>query len=493
MKARHLLLFALFLGVPVGVHALDWDESGARGAAGGGGVSSWNDLDDIPPDVENRVAASAAGSPFVVTGTGNVLELYDPNTDISTRIWMTLFYADNFGGTKTHYGGLTLHDSATGRVGIYAGGNTSTPIMTWDNSTIVANKAIFLPSGIYIYWDNLTGSGSFAWRADPDSTTDVQMNWPVDAGSQNQALVRDATDGTTWANVCLEDGTNCPEAEAGGSGSSSLAVTTGTALGFTTTTSSPTAVVVFDQEVFRVTLTESTTAFIELLTGAIKNEHVGDGELDLNKFAQDGDGFTNFPDDEYVAVVGSTITGHVKGRQFISSFTYEVAGAQPAFVHDATLNAFDVRATTNPTYGLVQFDPATDEATNCAYFKMPVPRDHKDYDLRLEEFSVFKATSTDAGTQEYNLAVSTVAQGINPRTSTYSHPITVQFSATSRAADTLEFITTPQTLTDWDTKVTAGVPTYVRVCRDGNDGTNDTSIHTSRLERLMIRGYHTLP
>lgn len=199
--------------------------------------------------------------------------------------------------------------------------------------------------------------------------------------------------------------------------------------------------------------------------------------------------------DEWLSIEASSITSKFRGLPKITTFYFEQSRESPRFVENATNNAFVVTSSTMPDYGLMSFAAGVSSESNCGYFPMPSVRDYNSgVDFRLDEFRILLGTATDSGAQRYVVAVASNVAGSSWRTATYTQPINVDMaSGLGTAASTERALATTPTLTNWTSIITSGVPWAVKVCRDGDDGTNDTSAIDSRFSMLTIRAANTVP
>ncbi len=203
----------------------------------------------------------------------------------------------------------------------------------------------------------------------------------------------------------------------------------------------------------------------------------------------------SYADMEQPIIGFSTVTKRGIPLQPITTFYFEQAREAPRFTHSATNNAFVVDAATNPAYGLMAFSHSASSESNCGYFPMPSVRDYNvSVDLRLDEFRILNGTTTDSGAQRYMIAVSSKVAGRSWLTATYTQSINVDMaSGLGTVSGEERALATTTTLTNWNSVIASGVPWCVRVCRDGDDGTNDTSTVDSRFSMFTIRAGNTVP
>ncbi len=269
-----------------------------------------------------------------------------------------------------------------------------------------------------------------------------------------------------------------------GTAGSSLTTATGTSSGWTSAASTAAAAIVFDSSYFGVQRTGNATAFYTL--SDIPAATVEANKLDLTVAA---------PTDvsEYGVLV-DTATGKFRPFTPITTFYFEQSRESPRFVHSATNNPFIVDAATNPAFGLMAFSNSVSSESNCGYFPMPTVRDYNtSIDFRLDEFRILVGSATDSGAQRYMVAVASKTN-VNWLNATYSNSITIDMaSSLGTVSGTERALASVTTLTSWNTIIASGVPWCVRVCRDGDDGTNDASTVDSRFSMLTIRGSNTNP
>jgi hypothetical protein len=179
----------------------------------------------------------------------------------------------------------------------------------------------------------------------------------------------------------------------------------------------------------------------------------------------------------------------------ITTFYFEQSREAPRFVQSATNNAFITDASTNPAYGLVAFSHSVSSESNCGYFPMPAVRDYNtSVDFRLDEFRVLVGTGSDSNAQRYVVAVASKTTGHTWLTETYTQQVNVDMAGSLGSVSGEErSLATTTTLTNWNSIIASGVPWCVKVCRDGDDATNDPSSIDSRFSMLTIRAGNTVP
>ncbi len=91
-------------------------------------------------------------------------------------------------------------------------------------------------------------------------------SWPHFAAYSNHVCPDSGGNHLNWTQA---DGITCGTSSSGGGGASSLAVTTGTASGFSSVASSPTSVVNFDSSTFKAFLKGGSTAYVQLNASSV--------------------------------------------------------------------------------------------------------------------------------------------------------------------------------------------------------------------------------
>lgn len=212
--------------------------------------------------------------------------------------------------------------------------------------------------------------------------------------------------------------------------------------------------------------------------------------VDLDKLDMPGD----YSAYDEVFAGWNTTSKQARPLGVTTTFYFEQSRESPRFVHSATNNPFVVDAATNPVYGLMSFSNSADKASNCGYFPMPAVRDYNTgIDLRLDEFRVVNGASSDSGDQVYEVGVATKVAGQTWLTAVYGSTVGVTMDSTlGTVAAEERALASVETLTGWKDVVASGVPWAVRVCRDGDDG-DDTSTVDSRFSMLTIRAGNTVP
>jgi hypothetical protein len=142
------------------------------------------------------------------------------------------------------------------------------------------------------------------------------------------------------------------------------------------------------------------------------------------------------------------------------------------------------------TYGHATFTHSADKDANYAYYRVAVPHDF-DSSVDLQASFAFRLGGSDTGKHRYVISMADVADSASSDTATLINPINLDFagdaSGASNDRETIAYVT----LTDWRTSLTAGHGLLIRVARDGDDGTNDTSTVNSADVNLKIKMGHT--
>lgn len=136
-------------------------------------------------------------------------------------------------------------------------------------------------------------------------------------------------------------------------------------------------------------------------------------------------------------------------------------------------------------YGHGTFSATADQAGNYVEYRLVVPEDF-DSSVELQAYFKFKLNGNDTGKHRYVL--STVAQADSSSASgTPTTAINLDFTGdASGATDDIESIDFT-TLTGWAATLTAKRLWVIRLARDGDDGTNDTSTTSSTEMSLVIK------
>lgn len=143
---------------------------------------------------------------------------------------------------------------------------------------------------------------------------------------------------------------------------------------------------------------------------------------------------------------------------------------------------------TDYNYGLPKFSNSTDVATNWVDYIINVPAD-VDTSVALTATLTFYLGGADTGDHDYVLSMCNPA-GSAAAACTPGNDINLAFTADGSGADGDVEYTTSTTLTDWAGALTAGRQWLIRLARDGDDGTNDTSTVDSYPQVISIKyGY----
>lgn len=290
------------------------------------------------------------------------------------------------------------------------------------------------------------------------------------------------------AKVKFNDGTSMTTA-ASGSGSSSLAVSTGGV-----TVSSPTTKIDFRSDHFQLsTPTAVSVPYVEIASAAIGTAQIIDNDVGVVDLDQSVNGFAS-TGTANLLVAYSTTTGKFTGLTPLTTFYDTVDFGTPDF-SSTTANTFDSSASTNPTFGRLRFPASLALASNCAFWTHIAPNDwNTSLDPRLNQFSVMTSSGTDNGSQEWHFSVSSIPANGRITTATYVGETTV-FIPTSSGANPffVQSATAPYVLGGWKATITPGMPYAVRGCRDATDATSDTSGSDSFPMGWQMRYAHTAP
>lgn len=174
---------------------------------------------------------------------------------------------------------------------------------------------------------------------------------------------------------------------------------------------------------------------------------------------------------------GNTLKGTSEIQILGSAFRRKGAGV----TNPSTTN-------TDFNYGLPKFSNSTDEATNYVDYVINVPADI-DTSVALTATLTFYLGGADTGDHDYVLSM------CNPAASaaaacTPGNAINLTYTADGSGADGDVEYTASTTLTNWAGALTAGRQWLIRLARDGDDGTNDSSTVDSYPQVLSIKyGY----
>jgi len=141
---------------------------------------------------------------------------------------------------------------------------------------------------------------------------------------------------------------------------------------------------------------------------------------------------------------------------------------------------------TAPTYGHAIFAHGTDKATNFALYRFRVPFD-LDTATDLQASFTFRLAAADTGKHAYEISMSDVAASASADAPAFSNAVALNFAGdASGASGDIETVAYT-TLTSWKTSLTAGRIIVIKLARDGDDGTNDTSTQPSTDVELSIK------
>lgn len=141
------------------------------------------------------------------------------------------------------------------------------------------------------------------------------------------------------------------------------------------------------------------------------------------------------------------------------------------------------------TYGQAQFSNSADQAGNYCLFRWRVPADLDTATDLTATFS-FRLGAGDTGKHAYVLSMADVADSASADAPTFSNAVALNFAGdASGVAGDKETVTA--TLASWRTSLTAGRIIVMKLARDGDDGTNDTSTQNSTSVNLAIKVFHS--
>jgi hypothetical protein len=140
---------------------------------------------------------------------------------------------------------------------------------------------------------------------------------------------------------------------------------------------------------------------------------------------------------------------------------------------------------TTAYFGQVLFSATADQTVNYVDYYWIVPADI-DTSVDLTASWWFILGAVDTGKHRYVISMGSVANSANCSTATLSNAINLDFAGDgSGASGDIESVLNT-TLTSWKSNVTANYCWHIRLARDGDDGTNDTSSAASYSGKLVI-------
>lgn len=151
----------------------------------------------------------------------------------------------------------------------------------------------------------------------------------------------------------------------------------------------------------------------------------------------------------------------------------------------ATLNT----TSTGPTYDHVVFSATADEAGNYALYRFVVPFD-LDTATDLAAMIKIRLGGADTGKHAYKIAMAEVADSSSADSPTFTNSVNMFFNGDASGASGDEESVGYVTLTNWRISLTGSRTIVVKVSRDGDDVTNDTSGVSSSIRNLVIKFGH---
>lgn len=151
---------------------------------------------------------------------------------------------------------------------------------------------------------------------------------------------------------------------------------------------------------------------------------------------------------------------------------------------DGTGATFNTTATASNN-GHATFSNSADQAGNYVEYRIQVPPDI-DTGVALRAYFKFRLGNTDTGKHRYVLSHASVADSAGTESPTLLHATNLDFAGDGSGANNDIESTGWVTLTSWAGDLTADQLWVIRLARDGDDGTNDTSTVNSTDFGLVI-------
>ena len=136
-------------------------------------------------------------------------------------------------------------------------------------------------------------------------------------------------------------------------------------------------------------------------------------------------------------------------------------------------------------FGQAEFANDQDEANNWIQYRTTVPNDI-DTSVDLVAWFKFSLDGADTGDHDYVISMISLSDS-SDSTSATANGVNLSYTADGSGAEKDIETAGGDTLTDWKSNVTAGEYWIIRVARDGDDGTNDSSTVDSFSQALTIR------
>lgn len=136
-------------------------------------------------------------------------------------------------------------------------------------------------------------------------------------------------------------------------------------------------------------------------------------------------------------------------------------------------------------YGHATFTNSTDQASNYVEYRTQCP---DDFDSSVDVQACLKIRLTGADTGKHRYVLSMVCQGDSASaTGTVANAVNLDFAGDASGASGDVETVGYTTLTGWKAAMTAGQLWVIRLARDGDDGTNDTSTVNSTELLLTLK------
>lgn len=176
------------------------------------------------------------------------------------------------------------------------------------------------------------------------------------------------------------------------------------------------------------------------------------------------------------------------GSKLLSNgYVFERLLIRGADMVQGTNSSIDTTSTAR-TYASVKYSGSTDQLANYADYTFIVPSDYNNSVDWILSGLADRLSAADTGKRRYVISLAVVAASASADSPTFGNAINIDMTAdASGASADLEKNVSGITLTGWKTAVAAGDVIIIRLARDGDDGTNDTSTVDSNVLAALIK------